>query len=125
MSDRPATDTASDPSSEYTRRLSRAEAEAKHWNTREKRLSQARLVVFVAGLAIGWLAFGTKTLSGAAILPPVAVFLVLLIVHDRAIGRSEPRDEVSNQRALAHPRAAAHVHHLTVTGTSSLERVME
>jgi hypothetical protein len=89
MSEGAVPEAVGDPAAEYTDRLARAESDANHWNAREKRLSQARLAIFVVGLAVGWFAFGTKTLAGAAILPPIAIFIVLLIVHDRTIGRRD------------------------------------
>lgn len=74
-----------DPHSEYSRQLGRCQAEAGRWRRHEGRLSQLRLVIFFAGLALGWLAFGSHQIAAVWVLPPVIAFVALLIAHDRVI----------------------------------------
>jgi hypothetical protein len=61
--------------------------EAARWRRQEVWLSRLRLAVFAAGLAIGWLAFGTHRLAPVWILPPVLAFAGLVFAHDRVIRR--------------------------------------
>jgi len=76
-----------DPHAEYTRRLGAARADALRWSGQEAWLSRLRLAVFVAGLVIGWLAFGSHRLDPVWALPPVVVFTGLVVAHDRVIRR--------------------------------------
>ena len=87
----------SGPHAEYSRRLATSRAQAARWLRQERVLSHARLAVFAAGLAIGWLAFGTRALEPVWMLAPVAGFAALVVVHDRAIRARERAD-----RAVAH-----------------------
>ena len=60
---------------------------AEGWRRLERRLSHGRLAVFLAGIAIGWLAFGSHVIASVWMLPPVALFVALIILHDRVIRR--------------------------------------
>ncbi len=51
--------------------------------------SNLRLVVFLCGVVIAWMVFGTKSLAGAWLAPPAVVFAVLLVVHDRLLTRKD------------------------------------
>ncbi|HEY6100219.1 MAG TPA: DNA mismatch repair protein MutS [Anaeromyxobacter sp.] len=71
------------PREELARRLAaRQEAVARRDRT-DRRIAAARLAVFVAALALAWLAFGSRRLSAGWLLVPLAVFVALAIVHDR------------------------------------------
>lgn len=60
------------------------------WHRRASWISSARLASFVTILVLGWLAFGTHHIARAWPLVPAAVFVVLVIGHDRVL-RSEER----------------------------------
>ena len=60
---------------------------AEGWRRLERRLSHGRLAVFLAGIAIGWLAFGSHVIPSVWMLPPVVLFVALIILHDRVIRR--------------------------------------
>jgi MutS domain V len=73
------------PSFEYAERLAARRA----WAAREQRLhiqvGNARLVVFLAALWIGWAAFARSSISGYWLAAPAAVFIALLVFHDRVL----------------------------------------
>src|SRR5690606_14888136 len=60
------------------------------------RISNARLAVFVAGLALAWGVLGDGRLPGWTLAPPVLAFAALVVAHDRLL-----------RRAAAAERAAA------------------
>jgi len=91
------TQTAPDPHHEYSTGLAGARTQAEHWATRERWLSHARLAVFLAGIAIGWLAFGTRVLVPLWFAPPVLIFVALLVAHDRTIQRRGRADRTITQ----------------------------
>ena len=74
-----------DPQIEYQRRLTSARAVAVAVGQRQRWLSNLRLAVFAAGLAVGWFVFGVELVGPGWIVPPVLVFLALVIAHDQAI----------------------------------------
>ena len=76
-----------DPSTVYSAWKLHLEKEADAFKRRERWLSHSRLGVFVLGLVIGWLAFGSHQVAGIWFVPPVVLFLLLVILHDRVIGR--------------------------------------
>ncbi|HEX2485684.1 MAG TPA: DNA mismatch repair protein MutS, partial [Myxococcota bacterium] len=55
----------------------------------ERRLSNARLATFAAGVALAVAVFFARALHVAWLAPPALVFVVLLFVHDRVIRRRE------------------------------------
>ncbi|MEE8580537.1 MAG: DNA mismatch repair protein MutS [Myxococcota bacterium] len=76
-----------DPGAEYAHRLARARSHAERLRAQERWISQLRLTVFGIGLLAGWLIFGTHTLSMGWLAPVVLLFLALVLVHDRVIGK--------------------------------------
>src|SRR5512134_378162 len=92
----PMPSAAPDPRAEYERRHAERSARAAAAGAAARRVSHARLAVFVVGLAVAGLAFGADRLPGWTVLVPVLAFAVLVVWHDRVLRR---------QRAAA--RAAA------------------
>jgi len=74
-----------DPRTVYSEWAQYLEEVATRGRRRERGLSHLRLAVFVAGVASGWLAFGSHQIPPSWVLPPAALFLVLVILHDRVI----------------------------------------
>ena len=75
------------PHAEYQARLAARRAEEERLGRAERRLSNARLAVFAAGLGVAWLVFGRAALAGAWLAAPIAGFLALVVAHDRVITR--------------------------------------
>lgn len=69
----------------YTDRREAAAEEVAHWLVRERWVSRARLATFVVGLLLGWMIFGSHQLATAWIFPPVGLFVILIVIHDRVI----------------------------------------
>lgn len=103
-----------DPRSSYeARRDERAIALAR-WSNLDRRLQQARLVVFAIGVVVAFAAFGSGSLSPAWLLPAALVFVSLLVWHDRVLAR---RDRA--ERAVAfYDRGLARLDH-TFAGQGS------
>ncbi len=76
----------------YEDGLARAIARHDHWSRRARLVSNARLACFAALLGVAWLAFGTRAIDRAWLLLPLAVFVVLIVVHDRCL-RHEAREQ--------------------------------
>ena len=70
---------------EYTRRRAAREAIALRLGGQDRRLSNARLAVFVAGVVQGFFTFGSRHLDAVWLVPTVALFVLLLVLHDRII----------------------------------------
>jgi hypothetical protein len=99
MAPRPA------PEEEYARRLADRRRRAAGLAAAERRIGNARLAVFLAGLAVAWLAFGGAFLRPAFLLPPVLAFAALVLRHARVIER-----RIRADRAVAfYERATARV----------------
>ena len=81
-----------DAHAEYARRRAARVATVERLTARERAISAARLVVFVAGLVIAWLAIDVGRLSGWWIGVPVALFVALVLIHDQVI-RTRQRAE--------------------------------
>jgi hypothetical protein len=64
------------------------------WKRRAQLASNARLVCFLAFLVVGWLAFGTRSLSPAWVGLPALVFVALVITHDHVLRREERASRV-------------------------------
>jgi hypothetical protein len=75
------------PREEYARRLEERRRRAAELGQRERLLGNGRLIVFLAGLGLAWLAFGAHLLSGWWLLLPIALYLVLLAQHERVTRR--------------------------------------
>jgi len=80
---------AEEPADEYARRLAARQSAADDCRRRSTIVSNVRLVVFAAGIAVVAAIFGPKVLSQAWLLPPVVVFIVLVVVHDRQIRQGD------------------------------------
>ena len=88
---------------EYESRLGIRKRAAERWHAHDRRFSNARLAVFVAGIIQGFLTFGTHYLTAPWLMPTVVVFVSLLVLHDRVIqarGRAE-RSVAFYERGLA------------------------
>jgi len=73
----------------YERRLKDRQVEADRRARRASVTSNLRLAVFVSGVVVAWMVFGTKSLGGAWLVPPAIGFGVLLVVHDRLLTRRD------------------------------------
>jgi len=73
------------PDGVYHDRLNRHLADAETWTRWDRIVSNLRLIVFTVALACAWFAFGNRSIAGGWVVPPVSLFLVLLVVHDRII----------------------------------------
>jgi hypothetical protein len=73
------------PHEVYRERLGRHQEEARFLGERERRLSVSRLVVFVLGVAVAFLALDRALFSRWFIALPVLLFVALVVGHDRAI----------------------------------------
>lgn len=91
------------PETEYEARLAERSALAAALLQREGRLSTARLVVFLLGVAAAVLVLGARVLHGAWLVPPVVAFVVLVFWHDRVIRARQRADRAVAfyQRGLA------------------------
>jgi len=73
------------PAEEYARRLAVRRAAAERLGARARRLSTARLVVFLAGVALAFAVFAAKRVPAPWLALPAVVFVALVVRHDRAI----------------------------------------
>jgi len=91
------------PRREYQRRLEARRATAAALAAQDRRISDGRLAVFVAGLALAWLSLGMRLFSAGWLAAPVLAFLALVIVHDQALRRRHRADRAVAyyERALA------------------------
>lgn len=71
------------PHEEYTRRLQERQQRSRLLAHQERLVGNGKLVVFLLGLVVAWLAFGMHLLSGWFLLLPLAVFVVLLFQHEQ------------------------------------------
>jgi hypothetical protein len=71
------------PRTEYARRLDERQRRRAELARRERLVGNLRVGVFLAGLGLTWLALGSRLLSGAWLLVPLAVFAALLFVHEK------------------------------------------
>lgn len=68
----------------YEERLALRRTALANWEFRDRALSWARLALFVLMLVLGgWILFGETVGNGWFLFPPSALFVVLIIVHDR------------------------------------------
>lgn len=73
----------------YARRLAERRARADVLARQDRRLSNARLATFAAGVALAAAVFFGRVIGVAWLAPPALLFVVLLFVHDRVIRRRE------------------------------------
>ncbi len=74
-----------DPHAAYADRLERRRARAAELSRVELWISAGRLAVAAAGAVAGWLALVEGSIAAWWLAPPVAAFLALVVVHERAI----------------------------------------
>jgi hypothetical protein len=87
----------SDPHSAYTERLeARRLAVAQH-DQRHRTIGNLRLLVFASAAVLAWLAWGRDVLSAFWLGLPAAVFVCLIVAHERVL-----RARRAGQRAVAH-----------------------
>jgi hypothetical protein len=77
------------PADEYALRLAARQGAADACRRRSRIVSNVRLAVFAAGIAIVAAVFGPKVLSQLWLLPPVVAFIGLVILHDRQIRQGD------------------------------------
>ena len=94
---------AVDARAAYTVRLVERQRRAAALALAERRIGTARLVVFAAGLAIAWLAFGAHLLPGWTVALPAALFVALVVRHTGVIParRAADRAVAFYERGLA------------------------
>jgi hypothetical protein len=73
-----------DPHTEYVRRLEKRVEVAARFDTRHIRVGNAKVMLAVAAVLIGWAAF-RYGLSPLWLLGPAAIFIALLVYHDRVL----------------------------------------
>ena len=83
-----------DPHAEYTKRLAKYEAIAASKNRLHIRIGNIKLAAVAAGLLVAWLAFHEQLLSGRWLFAPVAIYLILAVVHEKIL-RSRTRAETA------------------------------
>jgi len=89
MTSSPSDRTTTSPGDAYARRRDVRRAEAARLGRVDNVVAGARLAVFVAAIAIAVLAFKAERLSGFWLLAPAGIFLCLIVVHARIVGRRE------------------------------------
>jgi hypothetical protein len=95
---------SSEPRAEYDRRLEARKIRAREARRLEDRVSNARLLTFVVGVAIGWFLW---RIAPPLALAPVIVFAVLVAAHERA-----RRSRLRAERAMAfYERGLARLDH--------------
>jgi hypothetical protein len=83
------------PREVYESRLAARQAASSEHARLERRLSNARLLVFALGAAAAFAAYGRERIPGWAPLPLAAAFAVLVISHDRVIRNREHLDRAA------------------------------
>lgn len=84
----------SNPRVEYESRLAARRARANALDRRSDWISNVRLVVFVAALALAWLTFGMKQASPWWLLVPALFFAILVVAHDYALRAKARADAI-------------------------------
>lgn len=74
-----------DPSSEYAQRLEARRASVAQHQQRHRQLGNLRLAVFAVAALIAWLAWWRGAISPFWIAIPLAVFVFLVVVHERVL----------------------------------------
>jgi hypothetical protein len=94
-------DMSGDPRGAYTERLeARRQAVARH-DQRHRTIGNVRLVVFLSAAVLAWLAWGRDALSAFWLGLPAAVFVCLIVAHERVL-----RARRAAGRAVAHYESA-------------------
>ncbi len=92
---------------EYPRRLAQRRGEAQRLTQLERRVSNSRGAVFVAGVLLALVAFDTRLVSRWWLAVPVVVFATLVLMHDRVINRRQQADRA----VLFYERGVARLQH--------------
>ena len=71
------------PKAEYGARLALRQTEAAREELASRRVSNARLLVAIAGVVVAFFVFGETVLSPWWLVPPLALFVVLVVIHSR------------------------------------------
>ncbi len=106
---------------EYRRRLGARQADAQRLARLERRISNARLVVFIAAVGVAVLAFDTHAFSAWWTVAPVTLFGGLVVVHDRVITRRRRAD----RGAVFYERGLARVQDRWIGGGETGERFLD
>jgi hypothetical protein len=80
---------------DYEQRRADRRARADHAGRAARRVSHARLLVFLLGVVLAGIVFGTEYLPGAVLWPPVLGFLALVIWHDLLLRRHDAADRAA------------------------------
>jgi hypothetical protein len=80
-----ASDSEQEARVEYERRLGARRETAALRSRHAAIVANLRLLVFLTGAVVAWLVFGSKVLAGSWLVPPVLLFVALLVAHDRLI----------------------------------------
>jgi hypothetical protein len=75
------------PAAEYRLRKERRQEEVVREGNRERTIAYVRVVVAAVGAVVLWLAFGAGRVEPWWVAAPATLFLLLVILHDRVIGR--------------------------------------
>jgi hypothetical protein len=91
------------PREEYARRLEARRSVSTRLVRWERRIADARLIIFLAGLVMGWLVFGTDRLAPGWLLVPAGLFVSLIVVHERVrrAGHGASRAVMFYEKGLA------------------------
>src|ERR1039458_6442874 len=94
---KPVQDMHSDPRSAYTERLEVRRQAVARQDQRHRTIGNLRLLVFLSAAVLAWLAWGRDALSAFCLALPAAVFVCLIVAHERVL-----RARRAGQRAVAH-----------------------
>lgn len=91
------------PTAEYETRARARREQVELLTSRENRISKTRLAVFIVGIVVAWIAVAEGAISAWWILIPAVLFIVLVVLHDRAIAARQrfERAAAFNERGLA------------------------
>ena len=94
---------SSEPAEEYRRRSAAREAEARRLQRLHIRFGNLRLLLATIAVVMGWWAFRSHRISPWWLAAPVAVFVVIMVVHSRVLRarRRALRAVAVYQRGLA------------------------
>jgi len=92
-----------DPRGAYTERLEARRAAVAQHDKRHRSIGNLRLLVFLAAAVLAWLAWGRGLLSPFWLGLPAAVFVCLIVAHERVLRarRAAGRAVAHCERALA------------------------
>jgi hypothetical protein len=92
-----------DPRSAYTERLEARRAAVARHDQRHRTIGNLRLLVFASAAVLAWLAWGRGLLSAFWLGLPAAVFVCLIVAHERVLRarRAAGRAVAHYERALA------------------------